>query len=203
MKAVSGPRFWMFLIVVVAAVAGFLGSVVLLHLSLRAMWLRYGIAVILAYAVFLGLLWVTVQHYVRRKRDAAQTIEFGERAADPDPPRASDHDILDMLDLPFDLPDEGVVLIAFLAAAIAVLVAFAYVIATAPSLMGEMVVDAGLGVTFYYGLKRVVGKTRSLLFYVLLFFMAAGAASHWYAPEAASIGGVVRHYQSAADTWLK
>ncbi|MET0626737.1 MAG: hypothetical protein ABW250_27640 [Pyrinomonadaceae bacterium] len=50
------PRVEMSLILAATGAAGFLASFVLLRLGLSAMWLRYALAVLLAYAVFLVLL---------------------------------------------------------------------------------------------------------------------------------------------------
>ena len=51
------PRLEMALIVSLVGATGFLTTVALLHLGVSHMWLRYAIAVSLAYGVFLGLLW--------------------------------------------------------------------------------------------------------------------------------------------------
>ena len=68
----GSPRAQMSVIVVAAGSAGFLCSFVLLHLGLRVMWLRYGLAIGLAYGVFLLLVgaWVARQ---RRKLDQHET----------------------------------------------------------------------------------------------------------------------------------
>ena len=51
------PRLEMAFIVSLVGATGFLTTVTLLHLGISHMWLRYAIAVSLAYGVFLGLLW--------------------------------------------------------------------------------------------------------------------------------------------------
>src|SRR5215218_4647068 len=50
------PRVEMSLILAATGAAGFLASFAMLRLGLSLMWLRYGLAVLLAYAVFLLLL---------------------------------------------------------------------------------------------------------------------------------------------------
>ena len=50
------PRVEMSLILAATGAAGFLASFAMLHLGLSLMWLRYGLSVLLAYAVFLVLL---------------------------------------------------------------------------------------------------------------------------------------------------
>ena len=50
------PRIEMSLILAATGAAGFVASFAMLHLGLSLMWLRYGLAVLFAYAVFLMLL---------------------------------------------------------------------------------------------------------------------------------------------------
>ena len=52
----SYPRLHASLILFLTGIAGFLGSVVLLRLGLSSMWLRYPVAILFAYGVFLMLL---------------------------------------------------------------------------------------------------------------------------------------------------
>jgi hypothetical protein len=68
----GSPRAQMMAIVMAAGCAGFLCSFVLLHLGLRVMWLRYGLAIAAAYSVLLILIgaWVARQ---RRKVAERQT----------------------------------------------------------------------------------------------------------------------------------
>lgn len=54
----SFPRLQMFLLVALTGGAGFMASYLLLHAGLVQMWLRYLAALGIAYAVFLGLLWL-------------------------------------------------------------------------------------------------------------------------------------------------
>jgi len=65
----GSPRAQMSLMVAAAGSTGFLCSFLLLHLGLRVMWLRYGLAIGLAYGVFLLLIgaWVA-----RRRRKLAR-----------------------------------------------------------------------------------------------------------------------------------
>ncbi|HEX5277217.1 MAG TPA: hypothetical protein VFW42_06075 [Fluviicoccus sp.] len=51
------PRLQMLLLVVLTGASGFLSSTLLLKMGLSVMWLRYPLAVGVAYLVFLGLLW--------------------------------------------------------------------------------------------------------------------------------------------------
>jgi hypothetical protein len=73
----GSPRAQMTAIVVAAGCTGFLCSYLLLHLGLRVMWLRYGLAIALAYGAFLILIGAWVEHQLnkvteretRRRRD--------------------------------------------------------------------------------------------------------------------------------------
>ena len=67
----GAPRAQMALIVAATGSAGFLFSVLMLHAGLRTMWLRYALAIALAYGVFLLLVgaWLGLQ---RRKREARE-----------------------------------------------------------------------------------------------------------------------------------
>lgn len=52
------PRLHMFLIVSLTAAIGFLATVLMLHAGIHRMWLRYPLAVLIAYLGFLFMLWV-------------------------------------------------------------------------------------------------------------------------------------------------
>ena len=62
----SRPRFQATLILVFTALAGFLTSYTLLHLHLFSMWLRYPVAILISYGVFLLLLRVWLWTHGRR-----------------------------------------------------------------------------------------------------------------------------------------
>lgn len=57
LEHVGTPRFQMMLIVVATTVVGFFASVGLLALGVESLWLRYPLAVAIAYLAFLTLLW--------------------------------------------------------------------------------------------------------------------------------------------------
>jgi len=61
----SNPRFVLFFIVFLSGVSGFIASVVLLHLGVAHMGVRYPLALLAAYGVFLTLLWL----WLRTRRD--------------------------------------------------------------------------------------------------------------------------------------
>src|SRR5918997_2967356 len=62
------PRVQMTLILLATGCAGFLVSFALLHAGLTRMWLRYPVAILSAYAVFLLLLRLWLAAHSRRRR---------------------------------------------------------------------------------------------------------------------------------------
>lgn len=61
------PRLWVTLILLITGLAGFLVSYLLLHSGMTRMWLRYPLAILFAYCVFLILLrlWLALQRSPR------------------------------------------------------------------------------------------------------------------------------------------
>lgn len=64
----------MLLVVTITAGSGFLSSFLLLHAGLSAMWVRYPLAVSIAYLVFLALLWLWLR---TRREDYADIPDLG------------------------------------------------------------------------------------------------------------------------------
>jgi hypothetical protein len=78
----GSPHAQMSLIVAATGCAGFLSSFALLHLGLRMMWLRYALAIGLAYGAFLGLIgaWLALQR--RKLAGRPPRSQSGSRALD-------------------------------------------------------------------------------------------------------------------------
>ena len=70
------PRLQMSLMLLLTGACGFLCSYALLHLGLTRMWLRYPIAVICAYGVFLLLLRLWLAYQCRRSRAPAPDFDL-------------------------------------------------------------------------------------------------------------------------------
>lgn len=70
------PRLWVTLILLITGLAGFLVSYLLLHSGMTRMWLRYPLAILFAYCVFLLLLrlWLALQ------RSPRPGVEVGDAA---------------------------------------------------------------------------------------------------------------------------
>jgi hypothetical protein len=209
LRRAAFPRLQMLIVVTITGLSGFLGSVVLLHFRVHAMWLRYGMAVALAYGSFLLLLrlWMDREGYFA---DGVSDL-VGRGASNPPyesgGSRAGEKGDLSLLDwLDFDVPDlEGLVILAFLVAIASALFACAYVVYSAPSLFAEVLVDGVLSAGLYrrareverpHWVQSVLRKTLIPFAIVALFFVVAGWVSQIYAPEATSIGGVLRHHST-------
>lgn len=59
----ASPRLHMFGLVTVTGGAGFIASYLLLHAGMRSMAMRYPLATVLGYGVFLGLVWLWLRRY--------------------------------------------------------------------------------------------------------------------------------------------
>jgi hypothetical protein len=175
------PRLQVSLILLVTALAGFLTSFVLLSQGVLRMWLRYPIAIIVAYCVFLGLLalWVWLQ---RRTGDVDQDLDQDLDFPDELPSRhehnfdagddyggdegvgswdanlssssdATSDGITSAAGI-FDL-EEGLLIVLALAAVLGGVIASFYVIYIAPVLLAEILVDGVLVVSLYKRVKRI------------------------------------------------
>ena len=211
----------MFSVVAASGLVGFLTSVTLLHLHLRSMWSRYGLSVAAAYGAFLILVWVWILYYRRRwnrivrsgslhsngkipddrraKAASGNTLQPGGRHAGSD----SDFDFGDLFDLLEVLDAIGpILLLAAMASVIAAIGYLISVVVLAPELMAEMLLDGVFSLALYHRMQQIeqqnwlesaVKRTRRPFLWLLLFFICAGIFGRVYAPEAASIGGVVQH----------
>ena len=174
----SSPRLQMLLILMLAGLAGFLTSFSLLHLHVFSMRLRYPIAILIAYGVFLLLLrvWLWV-HGRRFNFNLRRVLDFIE----PDP-----FDVLDLggradyagggpvgswgqsvastggssgshgstFDIGLDFDELWLIVIALIAIA-AGLLASLYVVFIAPTLLAEILVDGVLMAVLYKRLAKI------------------------------------------------
>lgn len=207
----SLPRVQMTLIVLVTGAAGFLLSFGLLKLGMTAMMIRYPLAVAGAYAVFLGLirLWAEFQ---RLQFDESQVPEPTD---DEETPRGGDlnrdgRSILDYLDLPtdiglFDDAEGGCLLVIPLLLVGGAVVAVFSVVAAAPALFAEVLLDAVVVAALYRRLRNLqrqhwlAGAVRRTWFPALIaaaLLAVAGTIMQGTAPEVRTIGGFVEHVRS-------
>jgi hypothetical protein len=193
------------------ALLGLLTSIALLHLHLQNMALRYIISVAIAYAGFLGLVrfWILYQQRTWQWAGAGGARPITARA--PTQPRQKNPgdgfswlDLLDIFDILGDL-DELIVVALFIAGAISIFFVIWHVInfvVLGPEFLAEVLLDGVFSAALYrrlgqiehqHWMKTVFAKTIAPFLWTLLFFAFLGAVSAHYAPEAVSIGGVVRH----------
>ncbi|HET6892446.1 MAG TPA: hypothetical protein VFH31_15190, partial [Pyrinomonadaceae bacterium] len=178
----SIPRIQVTLILSLTALAGFLVSFILLRLDVIQMWLRYSVAILVAYGVFLVLLalWLWLQ---RRSRDIdlpdffpggssepGDSLNFGGsddfggagaggswQAEAPSSLSVSStgggsHSHSVGLDL--DL-DEGCLIILAIVALVGGIIASLYIVYIAPVLLAEILVDGALVAGLYKRVKPI------------------------------------------------
>jgi hypothetical protein len=113
-------------------------------------------------------------------------------------------DVGDAVSSSLDAEELVVVIIALVALAAAVVAAF-WIVWIAPTLFAELTLDAALATGLYKRLKKIEGdhwlrtairRTVWPFLGVALLFTAAGAAMHAYAPQAKSIGQVIKEMKA-------
>jgi hypothetical protein len=202
----GNPRLEMTLIVVVTGTAGFLASFVLLHLGLDRMWLRYPLAVGISYGVFFLLLrlWLVYQQQERfLARDALDVSDVNplDFLSGNGPSSAANSgsspwwsDWVPDLD-----GDEWLAVIVMAVAVLTAVIASVFIIFAAPTLLGEVLLDAVVVAALRRKMIRVaeqhwtLGAMRKTILpfvAVALIFSLAGAIIQQARPEAKSIGGV-------------
>ena len=179
------PRLTMMAIMILAWMAGFLSSAGLLRLGVESMWLRYPLAVGGAYLAFLGLLgaWLRVMLWGRARSESAANANSAsprstmagamanvaaglsrvnmteKRKERTQRQQASyaDGSLLDLCDLGGGSDSGAVVLILALIALLSGLIVSGIMVATAPLLFAELLVD-GLAVM---AVSRSVGRSAT------------------------------------------
>ena len=222
------PRATMSVILMATGIVGFFSSVAMLKCGLVQMALRYPLAVLFAWVIFLALVraWAA-----RESANFRMEEHLGEAAlADNSPPltrsvlvrkggrrSANDGgwDWLDWLDFGdwFDGDGEGgclagIAVVIVVALCLGSLLAVAGLIGGAEMIFAELFLDAVLIAALSKRLRRlkprwwVAGVLRQTMWPVLLTavsLMVAGIVFQKIVPEAKSIGGVWRHYHPAPE----
>ena len=175
------PRLQVSLILLLTALSGFLTSFLLLSQGVLKMWLRYPVAIVVAYGVFLGLLalWVWLQ---RNSGEAEPDFDFDvvedlssghehsfdggddygatetggswDASLSSTPDTVSDGTSSSFGFFDLDL-EEGILVVLALAALVLGLIASFYVIYIAPALLAEILVDGVLVASLYKRVKRI------------------------------------------------
>lgn len=176
------PRIEMGIIVALTGAAGWVASALLLHLGMLRMVTRYPLALLLAYLVFLGLLWLWVRTSASNYHDtndgpdvsdAADVADVLDSAIPRTGFRGGSHQPVAVHDEPTVLPsisdsaksagdalgsvgdaDEfAIPLLAILLAA-GLALASLYVVYMAPALFAELLLDGVLSYSLYRHLRR-------------------------------------------------
>ena len=208
----SFPRTMLSLLLTITGLCGFLISYALLRFGVDHMWLRYPIAVVLAYGILLGLIraWVELE----RSRFDPDDAEIKLAVARGEETGRDQHHFqprdswLDWLNFPdfgaFDF-DEGclpVILVAVVLALAAVLIA---TVAGAPLLIAEVFLDAFLISVLYRRLRiaarehwlgTAIRKTWGAVLVTVVAFALGGWALEQMAPGARSIGRAIEQIRT-------
>lgn len=213
------PRSVLSAILVLTALAGFLISMGMLKLGLGAMWLRYPLAVLGAWGVFLAL----VRSWAERERNEIRVDEelaaagtkvdvfdgtAGRSVLSGGEPRGQWLDWLDWLN-PFEVLElEGCLMSVAVGVAVlalgGALIAIGSLIVQAEALLAEVLLDVILVSALNHRLHKLepqwwlAGSVRQTLLPVLatmVFLTLTGYLMDLYAPEAESIGAVWRHWR--------
>jgi hypothetical protein len=212
----SMPRLQMSLILLLTGLAGFLASFSLLHLNVSRMWIRYPIAILIAYGVFLLLLRLWLWIYGRDMEvdldpDLAEVVL--ELPSGGYAPSEVSHSNVGAdighthaggssswwsgIDFDLDVEDGWFLIIAVIVL-IGALIASLYIIYIAPLLLAEILIDGVLLVGLYKKVKHIdqqhwlraaVRRTIIPVLLIAMFFSIAGFAMQRVVPEAHSIGG--------------
>jgi hypothetical protein len=211
-------------IMFVTALAGFLASVGMLKVGIGQMWLRYPLAVLLAWVVFLALVrgWTEVERSTMsadeelvglESRGDDQAVEsesvWKGRAPESRPDRwRGAANVLEFISHFLDF--EGCLVLGAVVAVIALAtgaaVAIGSMVMQAEALLAEVLLDALLVSALYHRLRKkeldwwtggILRETIGPVFMIMGCLMIAGIAAHSYAPEAHSVGGVWHHWRKA------
>lgn len=219
LERLHSPRLQMMFIVSLTGAVGFLTSVGLLRAGMESMAARYSLAVAAAYLGFLFFLWCWLRFKVEDFDPTSDLLNLPDLAPLPKgsfPAGGGDfggggasHSFADSqssgsgsggVDFDLDLGELAVVLLVIVALAGALWAAIATVW-TAPGLLAELLLDAGLSAGLYERVRHVRGdawlrtafaKTALPFVGVAVLFAVAGATIQWHTPEARSIGGFIR-----------
>lgn len=197
------PRLVAMLIVSLSGGAAFGASVLALNFGVDEMAVRYPLATLVGYATFMLLIrvWIAVH---RTETDSFPDVLHHIDPGVPmfDAGSSSRGALLEpgWFDSGFDVDELWFVFLA-IACALGGLMAVAYVVYIAPVLLAEVALDAALLSTVYRRLRRedaswwaasVFRRTWVPAVILTIFMGATGWALQQIAPDARSIGGVVR-----------
>lgn len=202
------PRSIVLSMLLAAGAAAFLTSVLALAAGVESMAPRYALATAGGYLAFLALIraWIAVRRGWTPEADADDVedcLELAGRRDGATGSRSSDSLVdaaSDGFAWSFDVDDLGwLVLVALVA--VAGFAAVAFVVYAAPVLLAEVALDAALVGTVYRRLRRedrghwattALRQTWAAAAVLVAFMAVLGFALQQLAPEAVSIGDVIR-----------
>ena len=217
LERMSAPRLQMSIIVAMTGAIGFLSSVMMLYSGVYQLWLRYPLAVVIAYAGFLLLLWCWLRLKCSEVLDGVDvpggdsTPSGGHTCGATHSPGGGGNGSGGgghggIIDATPDIGEAVIVLICIAALGCAVWVA-CWTVLSAPTLFAELILDSALATGLYHHLRdtpdrdwvhTALRRTVSRFALVAILSGVSGFAMHIYAPEARSIGQVVHHHKPIA-----
>jgi hypothetical protein len=186
------------LLLAVSGLAASLASYWLLRLGLFSMALRYPLAAVAGYLVFIVILrlWVRFRHAQLTSDDSglgdALELSFSTGTAEVD-------SISDGVDSGWDV-DDAVFIAVLIALAVSLAVVLGFVLIEAPALFAEVIVDSALVTALYkrmaaaaegIWMERVISHTWTSFALVALISAASGWAAQQAAPGEATLGAVI------------
>jgi hypothetical protein len=215
------PRVAMGVVLALTAAVGFFASFGLLHAGVDKMWVRYPLAAIIGWSVFIGLvrLWAEIEYRcfadarlleeMRSKRDpgdAEALPEFSSEVAKDWVHFATDS---------FPDDDEGCLLWLIVVVIGPLLLASAVgiygIVVGAPALIAELFLDALLVTALYRRLRAldrrwwvtsVIRRTFRPAIWTVVTLTLAGGLMQAVAPDAKSIGGFIDYCREAGEVSL-
>ncbi len=206
----SAPRSILSLLLILTGFAGLVVSFALLRAGLFAMWIRYPIAVLASYGVFIGLLRLWLEF--ERSRFNPRPGEIEEEASIPAETSASnsyhtrsrDRGWFDFFDLPgaFDA-DEGCVIALLVGVVIGLISLAVFAILSAQALLAEVFLDAFIVSVLYRRLRiaaeggwlgTALRRTWLLALLTAALLSLAGWCLEAITPGARSIGPALERF---------
>lgn len=204
------PRLRMLLLIAVTGCAGLLASYLMLRAGLLSMPLRYALALLAAYGVFLLL----VRGFVRRGDVSDLDLPanpFGHRetqTAIPTPAHDGDSTSGDWLG-DFRGGDEAALVLLLVVVIVVIAFASLWIVVSAPTLFAELAIDAALSAGLYRRLRKIETRhwletaVRHTIWPFLgtaVALVAFAAVAQHLRPHAHSIGDVLSRPTPAETT---
>jgi len=203
----SYPRLILGLSLLLTGLAGFGISQGLFCLGMDNMGIRYPVAVIGAYAVFLLLMRIWVE-FERRSFDASKLV-INERESESNAPQStlsdSKHSWYDYLDIP-DLDAEGCLPLILLAVVLGLVLLLVTALIGAPVLLAEVFVDGFLAGVLYRHLRiaadehwlgTAIRRTWLHVIGVAILLSIGGVTLSFMAPGSRTLGEAVKYFFDA------